>query len=175
MKKLFAILPFLALPMTSIAADRASDDTINGAINMLIPSYCTDVFIPDPPVEKAQNWHKKAETIISNCYQKAAQNTSVLPKDNPVYEKCLLADFLVRANRVTLNTDAKKAGKQPFISGSYFTNDSFQNRFNNLKKDIPSYEQDDYQNYMSKTLNTMGTRISETCARYLVHARNNKE
>jgi len=174
MKKLLAILPFLALPITSIAADRASDDTINGAINMLVPSYCTDVFVPNPPVEKAQNWHKKAETTISSCYQNAAQNTSVLPKDNPVYEKCLLADFLVKGNRIGLNKDAEKEGKPPIITGSYFSDDSFQDRVSNFKKGLSNYEQDEYQDYLAKTLHIMGPRLSETCARYLVHARNSK-
>lgn len=80
MKKLFAILPFLALPMTSIAADRASDDTINGAINMLVPSYCTDVFIPNPPVEKAQNWHKKPKQLSLIVIKKQHKTLLYYPK-----------------------------------------------------------------------------------------------
>ncbi|CAI3923325.1 unnamed protein product [Commensalibacter communis] len=98
MKKLSAILPFLALPINSFAENIASDNIIDGAVNMLYPSFCNDVFMPtsDQNLSNAKIWYTKAETIISNCYKRAEENTSLLPKDNPAYQKCFIADFLVR-------------------------------------------------------------------------------
>ncbi|WP_271839943.1 hypothetical protein [Commensalibacter communis] len=158
MKKLLAILPLLALPIASIAADRASDATINTAIDMIVPGYCENAFMPNTNPLNAQKWYEKTKIIIQNCYEQANKNTSLLPKNNPAYEKCLIADALITQKRENLDKPLK-------IADTYFLNDAFQDRYANFTKDLYGQEIDESYEYMLKTYKIANFILVEHCAR----------
>lgn len=158
MKKLLAILPFLAMPIASIAADRASDATINAAINMIQPGYCENILEPNKNLLNTQKWYEKTKKIISNCYEQASKNTSLLPKNNPEYEKCLIADLLITEDRENLEKPLK-------IADTYFLNDAFQERYANFTKDLHGQDIDESYKYMLKTYKIANFILVEHCAR----------
>lgn len=158
MKKLLLILPLLAMPMTSIAADRASDAAINAAIEMIQPGYCENILQPNKNLSNTQKWYKKTKTIISNCYEQANKNTSLLPKNNPEYEKCLIADVLVTNDRL-------KSDKPLKIADTYFLNNAFQDRYANFTKDLYGQEIDESYEYMLKTYKLSNFVLLENCVK----------
>lgn len=171
MKKLFIILPFLALPINSMAENIASDNIIDGAVNMLYPSYCNDVFTPtsDQNLSNAKIWYTKAKTIISNCYKQAEANTSLLPRNNPAYQKCFIADFLIRTSSMTIDKKMQREGKKSILPDLYFSEQGWQVRFDNARKGIPNEEIElhgEYYNYLKNTIHEAGDKLSTACARY---------
>jgi len=115
MKKIvtLAIISLFTFPIASIAADRAPDATINAALAIITPGYCDNAFMPDTPSSKTENWYKEAEATISNCYNEANKNKSLLPKNNPAYKQCLIADLLI--------TENKNKPSQKNINNKYFS------------------------------------------------------
>lgn len=165
MKKIvsLAILPFLTFPMASIAADRALDATINAALEMITPGYCDFASTTIPDRKQVRNWYDNAKKNIISCYEEANKNTSTLPKNNPAYEKCVIADFLVKADVDTLNQDGQKLEAKKYIYDTYSSNLIFQDRFANVTKDIHGQENNEYREYMRKTLHTASNKLKKSC------------
>lgn len=163
MKKILplAIISLFTVPIASIAADRAPDATINAALEMITPGYCENAFMPDTPLSKTENWYKKAEVTISSCYNEANKNKSLLPKNNPAYEKCLIADLLI--------TENKNKPSQKNINNKYFSNDVFQERYANFTKDLYGNEIDETTDYLSKIFNLSQDRLNKNCVQYLMN------
>lgn len=61
--------------------------------------YCNVLFLPNPSSSQFQDWYAKSEKIFSECYKQAETNTSLLPTDNPEYEKYLLIGDLITIKR----------------------------------------------------------------------------
>lgn len=164
MKKILplAIISLFTVPITSIAADRAPDATINAALEMITPGYCENAFMPDTPSSKTESWYKEAEATISSCYNEANKNKSLLPKDNPTYEKCLITDALITEN--TIKTTHLKN-----INNQYFSNELFQKRFSNYTKDLYGKKIDEVGDYLSKTLRLSQDKLNKTCAQYIMN------
>ncbi|WP_282074126.1 hypothetical protein [Commensalibacter communis] len=162
MKKLLAILPFLALPINSIAADKASNDAIDATINMIMPTgYCNILFLPNPSSSQFQDWYAKSEKVLSECYKQAETNTSLLPTDNPEYEKCLIGDLITIKRREILE---KK--KQSTVSSEYFSDKSFLNRFSKITKGLNSHEMREYHEFLANTFEVIQDRLPRTCYQY---------
>jgi len=165
MKKIvtLAIISLFTFPIASIAADRAPDATINAAISMIEPGYCDFATVTTPNSSKVQIWYDNAKKAIISCYKEANKNTSILPKNNPAYAKCLIADFVVKANVSTLKNTVDLEGTR-LLDDLYFSNQEFQNRFANVTKDIHGQENNEYRENMRKILHTANDKLRNSCS-----------
>jgi len=166
MKKILplAIISLFTFPMASIAADRAPDATINAAIKMIAPGYCDFASMTTPDRQKVRIWYDNAKKTIISCYKEANKNSSILPKNNPAYEKCVVADFLVKSDVDTLNQDGQKLEEKKYIYDTYSADKIFQDRFANLTKDLYGKENNEYREYMRKILHAANDKLKKSCS-----------
>jgi len=163
MKKIvpLAIISLFTFPMTSIAADRAPDATINAAISMIEPGFCKNVFV-STQTQEADDWYKQSGKIISDCYDKELKST-----DNNAYEKCLIGDLLIIKTRETLDRVTQEKKEKPIIDAKYFSDQAFLDRFNNLTKNMNSQKMQDYHDYLAHTFEVAQTKMNQICFKYI--------
>jgi len=161
MKKILplAIVSLFTFPMASIAADRAPDVIINAAIAMIEPGYCNAIWKKNPQTSKVEAWFNSTKSSIIKCYEEATKNTSILPKNNPAYEKCVIADFVAVANVAALN----KGVEMPVLGDDYFLSKEFQKRFANVTKDMHGQEMDEYRENMRKSIHATSDKLKNSC------------
>lgn len=141
MKKILLALPILVFPLIAQASDKptqASEAMIQATEKRFFPKYCSEGM-------------KRLTADVYDCYLHTKDT-------DPKKEECMIGDFMASAVIMRANERAVALGETPKYNIPFFIVPKVRERVDNFitqNQKFKDYNQEEYINYLSQTLNTM--------------------
>ncbi|MDI2113803.1 hypothetical protein [Commensalibacter nepenthis] len=141
MRKFLLALPILVFPLIAQAEDKpthASEAMIQATEKRFFPKYCAEGV-------------KGLAADVYDCYLHTKDT-------DPKKEECMIGDFMTVAISTRANERAVALGETPKYNIPFFIAPKMRERVDNFitqNQKFKDYNQEEYINYLSQTLNTM--------------------